>query len=467
MSAHVAELAAALKSGEATSTSLTESALAAAGDLGDHLGAFVLVDGEAALESASRTDEALASGVQLGPLAGIPIAMKDIVDMEGLPTRAGSEAYPDEPVARDATLVAKLRAEGAVIVGKTTTHELACGVYSAPVSNPWSPDRIPGGSSGGSGAAVASGIVPMAVGSDTGGSIRIPASLCGVVGLKPTYGRVSRFGVEPLSWSLDHLGPLASSVEGCVAGLQAMAGDDPLDPTTAGQPPLDLEGAGSAGVESLRVGVLHGPPFEPLHPDVAAATAATVGRLDAAGAHIVDLSIPELAHTIAAEFGIVGPEAGAYHQEMLRDNPDLIDPEIRSLFVAGLLLPASQYIKALRAKEIISDAIRRAFEEHEVDVLVSPTLPATAALKDQDEFEYSTGPEPVTVSYVRTTAPFNLSGLPAISVPSGHDSAGLPVGFQIAGRPYDERTVVRVAGVVEETNPDGGRTPPLHVEEAT
>lgn len=464
MTGSIPEAAAALRSEAVTSVDLTEAALAAIEALNPELGAFVLVDRDGALEAAERADQALLSGSEVGPLTGVPVAVKDIIDMSGHPTRCGSDLYANEPVRHDATLVSRLKQAGAVIVGKTTAHELACGVYSAPASNPWSVDRVPGGSSGGSGAAVASGIVSMGIGSDTGGSIRIPASLCGVVGLKPTYGRVSRAGVEPLAWSLDHLGPLAATVEGCAATLEVIAGNDPEDPTTAAQPPMDLRTELEAGVDGLRLGVLEGPPIEPMQPAVEERFDTAVDRLADSGAELVEVRIPELAHTLAAEFGIVGPEAGAYHREGVRQRPHLIDPAIRSLLVAGLLLPAHQYLRALQARRVITDAIRKAFSEHRIDVLVSPTLPATAVKKEQDEIEYGSFAEPATLSYVRTTAPFNLSGMPSISVPAGHDDQGLPVGLQIAGRPYDEATVVRVARTCEAMNPDRDRMPPLHSE---
>lgn len=458
------QMATALRSGRDTSVELTRIAFQGIEELDEQLKAFVLVDRDGALEAAEEADEALAAGGDPGPLAGIPVAVKDIVHVAGQPTRCGSDAYPSTPSLRDATVVQRLKMAKAVIVGKTTPHELACGVYSSPSSNPWAPDRVPGGSSGGSGAAVAAGIVPVALGSDTGGSIRIPASLCGVVGLKPTYGRVSRVGVEPLSWSLDHLGPLASSVGGAAAALQAIAGEDPNDPTTWNLPGLDFDPAVDAEVTGLRLGVLSGPPFEPMQPGVSEVFENTVDSLAKGGATLVDVVIPELAHTLAAEFGIVGPEAAAYHSERLRSHPELIDEDIRSLLVAGLLLPSSQYVRALRARRVITDAVRRAFSANRLHGLVSPTLPATAVPKDQQEIQYGSVSEPVTLSYVRTTAPFNLSGLPALSVPAGFDGDGLPVGVQIAGRPYEEHLVVKVGRHIEQLGLGAARLPEVHVD---
>lgn len=441
----------ALRAGSTTSEALTGASLSAIERLDPDLRSFVLVDAEAALDAGRQADRNLSSGRDLGPLMGIGVGIKDIVDMAGQPTRCGSLAYPPDPVARDATVVSRLRAGGAVIIGKTTAHELACGVYSAPARNPWATDRIPGGSSGGSGAAVAAGLVPVAIGSDTGGSIRIPASLCGVVGLKPTYGRVSRAGVEPLSWSLDHIGPIASDVYSTAVALGVIAGGDNADPTTASTTIVDFTATLDQGVKGTRLGVIEGEPFEPMQPDVAKAFSQAVEVLAHLGAVPVRVTIPELRHTLAAEFGIVGPEAAHYHRERLRQMPELIDPGIRSLLVAGSISPASHYLRALAARRVLTDAIRETFRAGELDALVSPTLPATAAGLDQENFEYEGFTESVTLSYVRTTAPFNLSGLPAISVPCGFDSSGLPIGLQIAGRPFDEATVLRVAAAYEQT----------------
>lgn len=464
MSWSLPEAAKALRSGGTTSVELTRSSLEAIEELDGRLQSFVFVDRDGALEAAENADEALAAGDDRGVLAGIPVAVKDIIDIADQPTRCGSTAYSSTPARRDATVVRRLRRANAIIIGKSTPHELACGVYSPPSSNPWATNRVPGGSSGGSGAAVGAGIVQVALGSDTGGSIRIPASLCGITGLKPTYGRVSRVGVEPLSWSLDHIGPLASTVDGAVAALRAIAGDDSDDPTTWGAPELQLDQPDEQGVQGLRLGVLSGPPFEPMQAAVADVFYSSVERLAEDGAVLVDVVIPELAYTLASEFGIVGPEAAAHHRERLRSHPHLIDGSIRSLLVAGLLLPSDQYIRALRARRVITDAIRREFSAHQLHGLLSPTLPATAVPKEQQEIDYGSLIEPVTLSYVRTTAPFNLSGQPAITVPAGFDRDGLPVGVQIAARPYDEAMVVRVGRHIEQMGLGAGRLPEVHVD---
>ena len=456
----ISEAARALRSGDATSCEFTEASLAAAAALDGELSAFVLTDPDGALEAADQADEAFAAGRDLGPLMGVPVGIKDIIDVAGLPTRCGSPAYAATPATNDATLVRRLRRGGAVIVGKTTTHELACGVYSAPASNPWDLSRVPGGSSGGSAAAVAAGIVPMAIGSDTGGSIRIPASLCGTVGLKATYGRVSRAGVAALAWSLDHLGPLTATVEGCAASLEVLAGPDPLDPSASSRPVPQYTGGLDRGVDGLRIGVLAGPPLDPMQPDVAETFAASADLLGRQGAAMVGVEVPDLEHGLAAEFGIVAPEAGAYHRGLLRSRPDLIDPGIRTLLVAGLMLEPEHYFKALEARRVIAEALRAAFVHNRLDALLTPTLPATAAPKDADDYCFGDSPEPVTLAYVRTTGPFNLSGLPALSVPAGFDRDGLPIGLQIAAAPFDEEMALRVGACFEAAAGIRGRQPP-------
>tara|TARA_B100001013_G_scaffold195136_1_gene117947 strand:- start:55 stop:1413 length:1359 start_codon:yes stop_codon:yes gene_type:complete len=435
-----------LRDRKVSAQELTVRSLNAANQLNGTIKAFELIDEQSALVAAARLDEELRSGRDRGPMHGIPIAIKDIIDVLGWPTRCGSDTYSDKPATEDAVVVRTLRESGAVLIGKTVPHELACGVYSHPVRNPWNLSCLPGGSSGGSAACVAAGIVPMALGSDTGGSIRIPASVCGVAGIKPTFNRISCVGAKPLSWSLDHIGPIAASVEDCALSLQAMLG---FDVSSARNSTCDFTALLNSGLEGLRMGVLRGEPFEPMHSGVEMAFDRAVDQLEIIGAQRVDVTIPELEHTIAVEFAIVGPEAAHYHRKRLREYPDQIDPGIKALLLSGLLLPSTQYLRGLQARKVIADAIRRCFDHHRLDIIVTPTLPATAATRDQEVFEYAHRTEPVTISYVRTTAPFNLAGLPALSVPCGFDNTGLPVGLQFVGRPMDEATVLRTGHAYE------------------
>ena len=445
----VAELGAALRSGAVTATQLAESFLVRESETDARLHSFVAVDASRLLAEAERADAELRAGNDRGPLHGIPVGIKDIIDVAGYATRCGSPLYPTTPVALDATVTAHLSRAGALIAGKTASHELACGVVTAPVSNPWNLDHVPGGSSGGSGAAVAAGLVPVGLGSDTGGSIRIPAALCGTVGIKPTYGLVSVKGVEPLSVSLDHLGPLGATVADCAHAMTAIVADG-----------TDYAAGLDGGIAGMRFGVLTDPPFAPMQPDVEASFHAAVDVLRSLGADCTAITIPELADTLAAEFGIIPLEAHEHHARSLRERPFDIDPAIRTLLYAGAVLPASVYRRASAARVAIARAIAAAMTEHRLDALVTPTLPATASPKSESEHVYGDRAEPITTSYVRTTAPFNLSGQPAISVPCGFDGGGLPIGLQIATRAGDDRRALRIAAAFErETCPSGPRVP--------
>ncbi len=402
----------------------------------DHtLNAFTSFNSELLLDNAKLADKQLSDGKYSGLLHGIPVGIKDIINVAGYPTRCGSDLYSNQVQNSDAVVINNLRTDGAIFAGKTTSHELACGVTSAPASNPWNTNYVPGGSSGGSGVAVACGYIRAALGSDTGGSIRIPASLCGVVGLKPTYGLVSTSGVEPLSVSLDHLGPITASVEDCALIMNSLVGQSGVDYTS------EL----NQGIAGMRFGVLAGKPFSPMQPDVQQAFENAVDHLRDLGATCINIEIPELEHTLAVEFGIIPLEAGAYHLNSLQNKPGLISPSIRTLLIAGRVIPESIYHRANTGRKLIASALRRAFEDNNLNAVITPSLPATAAKKDQDEFTFDTLSEHISVSYVRTTAPFNVSGQPAISVPCGFDSMGLPIGLQIATRPFDETGALRIA----------------------
>ena len=441
------EAASLIAAGELAPSELVASALERLEAVEPLLHAFVSVDAEGALREARAQDERRG-----GALRGIPIAIKDIFDVAGLPTGNGSRAYADAaPAAEDATAVARLRAAGAILVGKTVTHVLACGVYTPPTRNPWDLDRSPGGSSGGSAAAVAAGAVMGATGSDTGGSIRIPASHCGLVGVKPTYGRVSRAGALALSWSLDHVGPLARTVEDAAlllvgARRAPTRRTRPRSPARRSPDPLfDADDE----VDGLRVGVLRGKPFAPFEPDVGAALDSAVAILERDGASVVELAIPELERTLPPEFAIVAAEAASYHEERLRRAPDSIEDEVRTLFEAGLLLPSSVYLRAQRVRRLMQQAVAAAFEAHRLDALVAPTVPAAAQLCDQDEYELGGAAESVQNALVRTTAPFNLTGLPAVAVPTGVGASGFPGSVQLVARPFDEATALRLARSIE------------------
>jgi len=407
--------------------------------------AFVSVDEDTVLREARAKD-----GRSGGPLNGIPVAIKDIFDVAGWKTGCGSKAMNDTPPARnDSAAVAKLRAAGAIVLGKTTTHELACGVYTPPTRNPWDLDRSAGGSSGGTGAAVAARIVPGGIGSDTGGSIRIPASHCGLVGIKPTYGRVSRAGALALSWSLDHVGTLTRTVADGALMLSVLAGPDPADPTTLGRPPVPRADVSDEGLRGMRIAVLSGSPFDPVEDDMNAALGRVTAHLVAAGAEVTEATLPELEAGLAAEFSIVAAEAASYHEARMAGGASLIGKDVRGLLETGLLLPAAVYLRAQKTRRVIQEAFRRLFTERRLDAVIASTVPAKAQMADQLDYQLGGQSEPVIQALVRTTAPFNLSGLPTVAVPAGIGALGLPTSVQIAARPFGEETVLRVALAVE------------------
>jgi aspartyl-tRNA(Asn)/glutamyl-tRNA(Gln) amidotransferase subunit A len=421
-----------ISAGELAPSELVSSVLERIEEVEPLLQAFVLVDAEGALRAAREQD---ARGD--GPLRGIPLAIKDIFDVEGFPTGCGSDAYADAaPATSDAAAVARLRAAGAIVIGKTTTHELACGVYTPPTRNPWDLERSAGGSSGGSGAAVAAGAALGAIGSDTGGSIRIPASHCGIVGVKPTYDLVSRAGALALSWSLDHVGPLARSVDDAALLLSALAGIP--------APALD------ADVSGLRVGLLRGAPFAPLEPDVGAALGDAVTILEAADVAVEEVALPILDRSLTAEFAIVAAEAASYHERRLKRTPELIGEGIRGLFEWGLLLPASTYLRAQRTRHKMQEAVAAVFAERSLDALLAPTVPAAAQRIDQTEYDFAATSEPVIEALVRTTAPFNLVSMPVVAVPTGIGSGGMPASVQVAARPFEEQTALRLGSAIED-----------------
>lgn len=413
--------------------------------------AFVSVDGDQVLRDAKAQDRRTR-----GPLRGIPIAVKDIFDVEGFKTGCGSKAMQDSlPATADSAVVSNLKAAGAIVFGKTTTHELACGVYTPPTRNPWDLDRSAGGSSGGTGAAVAAGIVPGGIGSDTGGSIRIPASHCGVVGIKPTYGRISRAGALTLSWSLDHVGTLTRGVADGALMLSVLAGPDPADPTTLRRPspPGPLV---SGGVQGMRIAVLEGKPFEPVEDEMNLALENVASQLADAGAHVSHARVPELEVGLAAEFSIVAAEAASYHEARMADKAALIGDDVRGLLETGLLLPAAVYLRAQRTRRVIQDAFRKLFSDGSLDAVLAPTVPAKAQGAEQTEYQFAGASEPVILALVRTTAPFNLAGLPTVAVPAGFATSGFPTSVQIAARPFQEQTALRVALAVERaTGPIG------------
>ena len=390
----------------------------------------------------------------------MPVALKDLYDIKGLPTTSSSKVRADYIAADDSACTTRLRQAGAVIVGKTHTHEFAYGISTPTTRNPWSIEHMPGGSSGGSAAVVAARGCYMGMGSDTGGSIRIPASLCGTVGLKPTYGRVSRHGVTSLSWSLDHVGPLTRTVADAAVCLNALAGHDPRDPGSADEPVMDYTAALGRGVKGLRLGVPRNYYFDRVDPELEALVRAAIDRLRAEGVEVREIEIPLADQIMAVEFGLCLPEASAYHMEMLRDRPDDYQEDVRLFLEAGEMVPATRYIQALRVRQVMKDAWRRLFDQ--VDAVIAPAVASPATKVGQETVTWSDGTEePITPLFVRLSAPANVTGLPAMAVPCGFTQAGLPVGFQAIGRPFDEVTIIRIGDAYQRMTDWHTRAPAL------
>ena len=456
----ITEAAARIEAKELSPVELTRSVLERIDALEGRLHAFVVVTAEQALEAAQQAEKEVADGGYRGPLHGIPVGIKDLYDVVGVPTTSSSKVRADYLPAEDSAAVARLRDAGAVLVGKTHTHEFAYGVVTPTTRNPWDTERIPGGSSGGSGAAVAAGECLMAMGSDTGGSIRIPASVCGTVGLKPTYGRVSRSGVTSLCWSLDHVGPLTRTVRDAAVVLNAIAGFDARDQATVDVAVPDHTEGLDAGVAGLTLGVPTNYYFDGVDPGVEAAVRQAIAVLESQGAAVREVEIPFAEHLMALEFGLTVPEASAYHQGMLRTKGDLYTDDVRVFLEAGELMLATQYIKVLRVRTLVKEAWRRAFDG--IDALVAPSLPAPAAKVGQEGFTWPNGAEESVINaYVRLSCPANVTGLPAVSVPCGFSADGLPIGLQVIGRPFAEPTVLRVGQAYEAATDWASRRPPL------
>lgn len=415
----------------------------------DRLHSFITTLKDEALEQARTAEGEISKGEYRGPLHGIPYGLKDLYDTAGIRTTAASKVDFDRVPDEDATVVTRLREAGAVLVGKLVMHEYATGAPDftspfQPARNPWNLEHATGGSSSGSGSSVSAGQVMGALGSCTGGSIRGPASLCGIVGLKPTYGRVSRHGVVTLSWSQDHCGPMTRTVWDSAAMLQAIAGQDPKDPTTSAAPAPDYTGSLGQDIEGLRIGVPRHYFFETnphVNPEVVAVVEKGLGALQELGASLEEVTVPNLELARAVNAIIMAGESYAFHERNLKERPDDFGEAVRSRFRMGALISASDYVQAQRCRQLVKRGFAEAMAQ--VDLLVTPTTAYPAP-----RFEnYDTA---FTLRGPSFTAPFNVTGLPAISIPCGFTEAGLPVGMQLVGKPFDEPTALRAAYAYEQ-----------------
>ena len=406
------------------------------------------------------------SGQPVGPLHGVPYALKDLYDTAGVRTTGGSRILAERVPARDATAVQRLAAAGAILLGKLNMVEFAYGPeglnpHYGHTRNPWdrAVHRVTGGSSSGSGAAVAAGLAPGALGSDTGGSIRIPASLCGITGLKPTYGRVSRAGVLPLAWSMDHVGPMTRTAADSALMLGAMAGYDAADASTSVLPVPDYVSSLTGDVTGLRVGLLRGFFLEDAAPAVVAAVEAAAATLARAGAVVDEVNLERVQLVAAACTAIVGSEALAYHAEWLRTRAAEYDPEVARRLRLGAFIGGAHYVRAQRVRGLVRDEIDAALARR--DVLLAPSTPIVAPAVGERQAAPGGGPADVRAALIRFTRPFNLSGHPACAVPCGFTDGGLPIGMQLVGRPFDEATVLRAADAFQRLTDFHARRPVL------
>jgi aspartyl-tRNA(Asn)/glutamyl-tRNA(Gln) amidotransferase subunit A len=426
---------------------LTRAYLERIHELDPRINAFITVTDELALQQARQAEEDLGRGETLSPLHGVPIALKDLYDTQGICTTAGSKIFRERIPTQNAAVVDKLYAAGAILLGKLNMHEFALGVTNAnphfgACHNPWDLERSPGGSSGGSGAALAAGMCLGSLGSDTGGSIRIPAALCGIVGLKPTRGRVSTRGVVPLSWNLDHAGPMGRRVLDTALLLNAIAGYDPDDPYSVNVPVDDYVSEINRGIKGWRVALATGDFFrENVHPEVIAAMDAAVDVFEELGAVVKAVAFPDARRAGKANGLITPSDAAAFHRERMQTNAADIGEDVLKRLRIGAAYTSTEYILARHTQSVLRRQYDQFFEDY--DILLTPATPVPApSIAEPDAIKQAAW-------LTRFTAPFNLTGLPAISLPCGFTEGGLPIGIQIVARRWGEATLLQAAQAYE------------------
>ncbi|HLN03702.1 MAG TPA: amidase [Bryobacteraceae bacterium] len=434
---------------------LTQACLRRIERLNPLLNAYITVTAEAALAQARELEAELQHGRWRGPLHGIPVSLKDNIDTAGIRTTAASELFKDRVPTEDAEVVRRLKNAGAILLGKTNLHEFALGgsssvSYFGPVHNPWALDRISGGSSGGSAAATAAGLCFGSLGTDTAGSIRNPACYCGIVGFKPTYGRVSNRGAIPDSWTLDHVGPICRTVEDTALMLGVIAGYDQLDPASVDTPVPDYNHAFRMQASKLRLGVVRTPFFESLDSEIANAVAAAIEVLRKMTASVEDTVLPSGSLPLDEIFArVIGVESYTYHSQWFADSPEKYQPATRQRIQGSAEVKAAVYMQARRQLDLLRRQVKNVFAT--VDLLITPTVPSPPVVIAQ-------GADPNSWNK-RNTSPFNVLGLPAISVPCGFTTSGLPVGLQIVGAPFAESTVLALALAYEQATEWHRRSP--------
>ncbi|MBI3635272.1 MAG: Asp-tRNA(Asn)/Glu-tRNA(Gln) amidotransferase subunit GatA [Candidatus Rokubacteria bacterium] len=459
------DLAAAVRARQLSPVEIVTAYLARIERLDRSLRAFITLDAEGALAAARALEADAVAGRWRGPLHGVPLGVKDLCAVPGLPCSGGSRTPDYFRSPHPCTAVQRLTAAGAITLGTLNMTEFALGpfgdnVHHGDVQNPWRPGHVSGGSSSGSGAAVAAGLVAGALGSDTGGSIRLPAASCGIVGLKPTYGRVSRAGVMPLSWTMDHLGPMARTVRDVAVMLGVIAGHDPLDATSSHHAVPEYPATLARPVTGVRAAVPTNHFGEDVEPEVAAAVATALTVLEQRGARVSPARIPDPKMVTACNNPIVRAECATVHARVLRERPHELGPVVRSRAEAGFAVSAVEYLAALEQRaKVTREFITAVFAD--ADVLVTPTIPEPAPSYETAKAGSVADVIARMSAFTRFTRVFNTVGLPALSLPCGFTAAGLPVALQIVGRPFDEATVLRVGHAYEQATEWHRRRPPL------
>ena len=460
----IEKLAAHIKERKLSPVEVTAAALDRTVRLEPRLNHFMTIMAEHAMATARELETELMRGHWRGPLHGIPFGIKDLVDVAGVPNAFGSPILEGNVPEQDAPAVQRLKQAGAVITGKQLLHEFAFGITSnnphyGPVRNPWNPERIPGGSSGGTAGSIAAGTTYAGLGSDTGGSIRIPAALCGIVGFKPTYDLLPRKGVLPLAWSLDHIGPLARTVMDVAMCMDVLA-DAPGFYTSALRNGLaDSGGEGDKRQRRWRIGIPKEYFWDPLDPEVYQAVQSAISHLESMGAAIHEVSIPLAPSSQVIFSPIISSEAASWHEPWLAERQDDYSTEVLLRLLLGAVCPATTYLKAQRLRALLVDQFDVALRE--VDILLVPTVPAPAAEIGADVVRVGDTSMEVRQCFNRLTCPANLTGMPTISIPCGFSSNGLPIGMQLIGRRGDDRAVLQAAFWFEQSTEQHRRWPEI------
>ena len=452
----IAETAREIASKRISPLELTQTYLKRIELLNPIVNAYLTVTTEHALIQARNAEKAILLGKYQGALHGVPIALKDLFDTQGILTTAGSKIFKDRIPSRDSYVVSRLKQAGAILLGKLNMHEFAFGITNAnphygPAHNPWGADRITGGSSGGSGAAVAAGLCGGALGSDTGGSIRIPACFCGIVGLKPTYGRISRNGVFPLSWSLDHVGTMTRTVEDSALILQEIAGYDPDDITSKTVAIPNFSQEIDHSIDGMRIGVLGGDYIVPVDKEIRSALDKVLHTFNDLGAIVLDnVDFPFMKETLKPNITIISKEASEYHKDNLVNRPDDFGENVLDRLKLGLQITPSEYLHAKEIQQKIRQQLLEGMKYF--DAIFLPMMPTEAPVIGDEKVLVLGQSVDLRSAITRFTQPFNLTGFPAISIPCGFTSSGFPIGFQLAAKPYQEAKLMRIGHAYEQEN---------------